>query len=89
MREYKKISKTYTTDKLSKCTCDKCGIECDYVEDEETDKSTNVTIRPYYCGDERIHFDLCPKCTRELLKWFPNTKEVKNFEMTLDIWESD
>lgn len=91
MREYEKVIKSYQTDKLSKCTCDKCGGICDYIktEDYECDKSTNVRINPYYTGDEDIYFDLCPSCTRELLTWFPKTHEVEVFIDTLDIWEED
>lgn len=91
MKEYKKVVKSYETEEISKCICDKCGKECEKIESETytDDKRTLLEIKPYYAGDEHIYLDLCPDCTRELLKWFPKNEKIDNLIDTLDIWEND
>lgn len=91
MREYKKVTKSYETNEISKCICDKCGVECaktitDLYDD---DRRTLLQIQPQYSGDNHISLDLCPKCTRELLAWFPKNEEIDDLIDTLDMWESD
>lgn len=91
MKEYKKIIKSYETEEISKCTCDKCGIECEKIITDTyvNDKRTFLQIQPQYTGDEHISLDLCPKCTRELLAWFPMNEKIKDLIFEIDIWEND
>ena len=91
MKEYKKVTKTYQTDEISKCICDKCGKECENIHHDtyDEDKRTLLKIQTYYAGDDGyIYLDLCPECTRKLLNWFPKNEEIEDFKDTLDIWEN-
>ena len=61
MREYEKVIKTYETKGLSKCTCDKCGNDCELIRPEtyNSEKVTLLEIRPKYIGDDNnIYLDL-------------------------------
>jgi len=91
MREYEKVTKSYETQELSKCTCDKCGAICTktITDDYTSVNNTLLKLQPYYTGDHNITLDLCPKCTRELLAWFPMNDDIEDFLMLLDVWESE
>ncbi len=91
MRKYRKVTKTYETDEIEECVCDKCGKKCEKVHEDncDVDKRTYIKIQPMYSGDENICLDLCPECTRKLLDWFHRNEEIEDFKQTLDIWEED
>lgn len=92
MREYKTVTKTYETEEISKCICDKCGKVCKKIEHDSytDDKRTLVKIMPQYAGDnDNICLDLCPDCTKKLLDWFSKNEDIEDLKSTLDIWEDD
>lgn len=93
MREYKKVKKTYDTEEIFRCICDKCGKECVITKQDGThdiSKRTILEINPQYAGEDgHVHLDLCPECTRKLLDWFPKNEAIEDFIDTLNIWEED
>lgn len=90
MREYKKVTKTYTAREISKCVCDKCGEVCEIIDfgTHIEEKRTLIEISPQYVGDDsNISLDLCPKCTRELLNWFPKNEKIDDLIFDLNCYE--
>jgi hypothetical protein len=87
LKEYEKVIKTYETEEVKKCTCDKCGKECD-ISNKGEQKRTLVQISPQYIGDNRLYRDLCPECTKELINWFKQDEDTKDFIDVINIWET-
>lgn len=85
MKQYKKVIKPMEVSELEKCTCDRCGKECD-ISNENLPKYAGIDIYPQWGSDIASHMYLCPKCTLELMKFFEkvNTSEkVEDMEWWL------
>lgn len=91
MREYQTVIKSYESDKLIKCTCDKCGKVCEYKEFEnyDSDKSFSIQIKCNYANNEYIYIDLCLECAKQLLNSLPSSEKIEDFKETITIWEED
>jgi hypothetical protein len=89
LRKYEKTVKTYETEEIKQCTCDRCGRECQINKDDSYSKRTLVNIHPMYAGDSNLYRDLCTDCTIDLLDWFKKDEDVEDFIETLNIWEED
>lgn len=89
MRKYKTITKTYESKELVKCVCDICNKECQCTETEyrNIDESFQIQFKCKYADNEYIQFDLCPECAKKLLKQFLQTKQLLDFNETVEMWE--
>jgi hypothetical protein len=75
MKEYKKITKSYETEEVSKVICDNCGKEINIFDKDtgERERYVDITIktRNTYCQqDESTTNQLCNDCARQIYNWF-------------------
>lgn len=83
MLEFKTVTKTYQTEEVSRCVCDRCGKECEKktTTDNEYEMRSLIEINPKYVFEEFAKIDLCPECTEKLLDWLgENCKPAKDLK---------
>lgn len=90
MKKYEKITKTYETEKLTKCMCDRCKKECN-ITDKYLPKYSNIEINPRWASEISENFQLCPECTRRLLEFFTevDNKIIEEFKDDMKFWLED
>jgi|688.fasta_scaffold127756_4 hypothetical protein len=72
MIEYEKVIQTYTSEKVSKVNCDKCGKEIDLkVRNEKYVKLTfGIGANRIFVDANYPHYQLCNDCGRIFYNWF-------------------
>jgi hypothetical protein len=87
MKQYKTVIKPTEVNELEKCTCDKCGIECD-ISNENVPKYAQVAIYPQWGETLSSYMYLCPTCTLELMRFFEKADTKEKIE-DMEFWLED
>ena len=86
MKTYKEIPVTKQCTVTKKCTCDRCGVECD-ISNKNKELYSSISVYPQWGKDIGSYQQLCVKCTFELMNFFKKkdtTEEVDDMKFWLE-----